>query len=204
MTTRHAPHPPAELLLLYAQATASFGRRVAGVACNQWPTATACRDWTVSRLVGTVTAEQARVPALLAGAAPERGADPSAWASSTARTEPAVAAGPTALIDWTRAAEAARAAFAAPGALNRTVRGNGDTLPAAEYCARLIVELTLHTWDLAHATCQDPHLAPDLVEFALHEAGTRPPADGDPQDRLLNLFGRRPDPPPSLDPEVFG
>jgi uncharacterized protein (TIGR03086 family) len=194
MTDDHAPHSPAELLRLYDEATASFGRRVAGVARNQWAAPTPCHGWSVSRLVGAMTAEQARVPALLAGAGPNLPAERSA--------EPEPAA--TAAADWVRAAEAARAAFAAPDALARTVRTAGGERPAVAYCTRLITELTVHTWDLAHATCQDPHLARELVEFALRESGAPPPGAGDPQARLLGLFGRHPAPPAALDPEVTG
>jgi uncharacterized protein (TIGR03086 family) len=182
---------PAEVLRLYGEATASFGRRVAGVAPNQWTAPTACRDWTVGRLVGVLIAEQARVPALLAGAAPADRLD-------------APPAGPAAVEDWARAAEAARAAFAAPGALARTVRTTDGERPAVAHCAHLTVELTLHTWDLAHATGQDPHLSPELTAFALHESGVPLPADGDPQPLLLALFGRHCEPPPALDPELFG
>ncbi|MCC9310630.1 TIGR03086 family metal-binding protein [Kitasatospora sp. RB6PN24] len=194
MTDEHAAHSPAGMLRLYDEATASFGRRVAQVARNQWTTPTPYHGWSVGRLVGTLTTEQARVPALLAGAGPDTPAEPSV------APEPAA----TAAADWARATEAARAALAAPGALARTVRTASGERTALAYCAQLITELTVHTWDLAHATCQDPHLAPELVEFALREAGARPPTAGDPQAWLLGLLGRHPAPPASLDPEVTG
>ncbi|MGC0313974.1 TIGR03086 family metal-binding protein [Kitasatospora acidiphila] len=197
MTDDRAPHSAAEVLRLYDEATASFGRRVAGVARNQWAAPTPYHGWSVGRLVGTLTAEQARVPALLAGAGPDLPAERSAVSEPTDPTA-------TAAADWVRAAEAARTALAAPQALARTVRTADGERPAVAYCARLITELTVHTWDLAHATCQDPHLAPELVEFALRDSGARPPAAGDPQAWLLGLCGRHPAPLASLDPEVTG
>lgn len=118
---------------------------------------------------------------------------------------------------WSAAATAAREAFGAPGALELAVRLSTGERPALEFCAQLTVDLTVHTWDLARATGQDPHLAPELVEFALHELAPRPgpavavgcfaPAvptvpHADPQTRMLGLVGRRCAPQPPFDPEL--
>ncbi|GAA1990321.1 TIGR03086 family protein [Kitasatospora viridis] len=171
-----------ELLRLYPEAVASFGRRVEEVARNQWAVATA--DGSVRELVERLTAAQARVPELLGGGAVPATGDPSA--------------------DWSQAADAARAAFAAPGALDREIGSADFCGPAVEYCAQLTVQLTVATWDLAHATCQDGRLAPELVAFALHRVAPEQGAGGDPQRRLLDLLGRPTGPKPSPDPEVHG
>ncbi|WP_327070324.1 TIGR03086 family metal-binding protein [Kitasatospora sp. NBC_01302] len=196
-----------EVLRLYAEALASVGRRVQGVAANQWQTASPCSARSVRELVNHLTAEQLWVPELLRGATPCQVGG--RFAGDVLGADPAAS--------WSAAATAAREAFGAPGALELAVRLSTGERPALEFCAQLTVDLTVHTWDLARATGQDPHLAPELVEFALHELAPRPgpavavgcfaPAvptvpHADPQTRMLGLVGRRCAPQPPFDPEL--
>ncbi|PYC75867.1 TIGR03086 family protein [Streptomyces tateyamensis] len=187
---------------------ASFGRRVAGVAANQWSAPTPCEGWSVRELVNHLTVEQLWVPELLLGATiAEVG---SRFDGDRLGGDPVAA--------WTAAAAAARTALTGPYALELTVHLSYGDRSALEYCSELTVDLTVHTWDLARATAQDAHLAPELVDFALHEvtpyadqlAGTGyfapavPTApDADPQTRLLGLLGRRTEPEPRIDPELM-
>ncbi|MFE9423902.1 TIGR03086 family protein [Kitasatospora sp. NPDC006697] len=168
---------------LYDEAVASFGRRVAGVAANQW--AAPAHGGTVRELVAGLAGAQARAAALLGGAAVAPSGDPAA--------------------DWAAAAAAARSALAAPGALAREVPMDGAAVTAAEYAARLTVCLTVAIWDLAHATGQDDHLAPELVGFALRRVAPEDqPVPADPQRRLLDLLGRPAIRRAAVDPEVTG
>ncbi|GAB2728480.1 TIGR03086 family metal-binding protein [Kitasatospora kifunensis] len=207
MSQERAERRRREVLRLYAEALASFGRRVQGVAANQWQTPSQCSGRSVRDLVNHLTAEQLWVPELLRGATPCQVGE--RFAGDVLGADPAAS--------WSAAAGSARAALSAPGALQLAVRLSTGELPALDYCAQLTVDLTVHTWDLASATCQDPHLAPELVEFALHELAPRPgprtvsgcvapvvptAPDADPQTRLLGLVGRRAAPHPPFDPEL--
>ncbi|MDH6133231.1 uncharacterized protein (TIGR03086 family) [Kitasatospora sp. MAA4] len=191
-----------EILRLHTEALASFGRRVHLVAANQWTAPTPCSEWSVYDLVHHLTVQQLWVPKRLMGAA--------------AGEPPAGGRGDDLAAAWTAAADAAREAFAVPGALDLTVHLPGGDRSALDYCAALITDATVHTWDLARATGGDTHLAPELVEFALHEATRqrdRPPSpahyapavptapNADPQTRLLALLGRRLGACSEVDPE---
>lgn len=107
---------------------------------------------------------------------------------------------------WDRAADGARRAFEAPGALERTVNlSYGDSVAAA-YCAQMVADAVVHAWDLSRAIGADERLPARLVEFTRGEVGpyakdlsqsglfaapveTAP--DADPQARLLALLGRK-------------
>ncbi|MFI9274545.1 TIGR03086 family metal-binding protein [Kitasatospora sp. NPDC052896] len=197
------------VLRLHAEALASFGRRVHGVACNQWVAGTPCRAWSVRNLVDHLTTEQLWAPELLAG---RTIAEVGSRFDGDVLGEDPVAA-------WTAAAAAARAAFNAPGALDRTVQLSYGVTSALDYCAEMTIDAAVHTWDLARASGGDAHLAPELVEFALdrlvpHTAELEasglfdPPLetspDADPLTRLLALLGRRAGGRPALDPEQTG
>ncbi|MFE0462008.1 TIGR03086 family metal-binding protein [Kitasatospora sp. NPDC058965] len=209
-TATAPPQPtPADVLSLHAEAVASFGRRVAGVAANQWSAPTPCTAWSVRDLVNHLTTEQLWVPELLLGATVAEVGD--RFDGDRLGDDP--------VASWTAAAAAARAALELPDALELVVHLSYGDRSAQEYCAELTVDLTVHTWDLARATGQDARLAPELVAFALHEVTPYadqlsdtgyfdPPvpaaADADPQTRLLALLGRRTDNQPRIDPEVMG
>jgi uncharacterized protein (TIGR03086 family) len=68
---------------------------------------------------------------------------------------------------YTASAEAMMAAFAEPGALERTVRMPFGEMPAAGLAMVRFSDLISHAWDLAKATGQNTDLAPELCEFAL-------------------------------------
>jgi uncharacterized protein (TIGR03086 family) len=107
---------------------------------------------------------------------------------------------------WASAAAAAREAFAAPGALRRSVELSYGPRPAEGYCREMTLDLTVHAWDLARAITADERLDAELVRSVLafiephvtQLAGTglfAPPVavsdDADAQTRLLALLGRR-------------
>jgi uncharacterized protein (TIGR03086 family) len=74
---------------------------------------------------------------------------------------------------YTTSAEAMHAAFAAPGALERTVSMPAAEISAVELAAFRVVDLVSHAWDLARATGQNTDLAPDLCEAGLSIARQR-------------------------------
>ena len=104
------------------------------------------------------------------------------------------------------AADGALTAWAAPGALDRTVQLSSGPAPAADHLVELTADLTVHAWDLAAAvggvTALDPelvaaawayaeeHLGEDGVPGVIAPAVEVPPGT-DLQTRLLARFGRR-------------
>ncbi len=187
-----------DLLNAHERALRGFGERVAAIGPDQWNAKTPCTDWSVQDLVIHLVTEQRWVPPLLAGESPDEDViDPAMIAEELATDAIGV---------WQRDAEAAHAAFAAPGALQRTVRLSYGDSDAASYCQEMISDLVVHTWDLARGIGADERLDPELVDLVyeitapragqLAESGLFDPPvpvsdDTDSQTRLLALFGRR-------------
>ncbi|GGX16158.1 TIGR03086 family metal-binding protein [Streptomyces chryseus] len=190
------------LLSRHSDALALFGGHVHAVREDQWQASTPCTDWSVRDLVNHLTVEQLWVPPLVTerraideGADGGFGFDPE---GDVLGDDPVAA--------WDRAATAAREAFAAPGALDRTVHLSYGETPCAAYCAQMVVDLVVHAWDLARGIGADERLPADLVDFAVREVGpysaeleksglfaapVEPPPGADVQTKLLALLGRR-------------
>ncbi|MDX2554776.1 MULTISPECIES: TIGR03086 family metal-binding protein [Streptomyces] len=186
------------LLARHAQAQDLFGARVRAVREDQWDTGTPCAEWSVRDLVNHLVSEQLWAPSLVRdGCMIEEVGD----------TFEGDLLGPDPAASWDTAARSAREAFAAPGALDRTVHlSYGDT-PAVAYCGQMVADLVVHTWDLSRAIGADERLPDALVSFTtdeitpyagelektgLFEAAVAPPAGADAQTTLLCLLGRRP------------
>lgn len=185
------------VLAQHSEALALFGGLVHAVADDQWDRPTPCTDWTVRDLVNHVTGEQFWVPPLVTeGRTVADVGD--GLAGDLLGDDPAGA--------WDRGAAGAAAAFAAPGALERTVQLSYGPTRAMAYCTELIADVVVHAWDLARGIGADDRLPPDLVEFSIKEV--MPYADGlaasgmyaeplevppgaDAQTRLLALLGRK-------------
>ncbi|MFF5365294.1 TIGR03086 family metal-binding protein [Streptomyces scabiei] len=193
------PHTTARALLArHTQAQDVFGARVHAVREDQWGADTPCAAWSVRDLVNHLVSEQLWVPCLVRdGCMIEEVGD--TFEGDLLGTDPAAS--------WDTAAHSAREAFAAPGALDRTVHlSYGDT-PAVAYCGQMVADLVVHAWDLSRAIGADERLPGELVRFAVGEiapyagdleksglfaAPVAPPARADAQTRLLCLLGRRP------------
>ncbi len=188
-------HP---LLARHFQALELFTARVHAVGAEQWRGPTPCTEWSVRDLVNHLTAEQLwAVPLVRDGAIVEAVGD--AFDGDVL--------GPAPAASWDTAAAAAREAFAAPDALDRTVHLASGDAEAEDYCAQMITDLLVHAWDLSRAIGADEDLPPDLVAFAVREvtpyaadleqtghfaAPVPPPPDATIQTKLLSMLGRRP------------
>jgi uncharacterized protein (TIGR03086 family) len=187
-----------DLLMSYQRAQAQFTDRVDAVEAAEWDTL-ALPEWSVADLVAHLTNEQLWVPPLLAGEPLEDAA-----ARIPTDTEDLLAGDP--LGSWETAADAALTAWAADGALDRTVTLYSGAAAAADYLAEMTADLTVHAWDLAHALGRDTQLDDELVAAALAYAEQNLGEDGVPgvfappvvvppgadlQTRLLARFGRR-------------
>ncbi|MDI3407045.1 TIGR03086 family metal-binding protein [Streptomyces cavernicola] len=185
------------LLARHAEALDAFGDRVHRIAADQWDADTPCTDWSVRDLVNHLTAEQLWVPHLVRGA--------TIASVGTAYDGDVLGSDPVAT--WDKAADAARAAFAEPGALDGTVHLSYGPSPAAHYCGQMVTDLVVHAWDLARGIGADEQLPRTLVDFAVREVSpyaaelaksglfappVEPPPGADVQTKLLCLLGRRP------------
>ncbi|MFC0599216.1 TIGR03086 family metal-binding protein [Streptomyces palmae] len=185
------------LLTRHAEALDLFSEKVRAIRPDQWDAATPCTEWSVRDLVNHLTAEQLWVPPLVAeGSTIEDQGD--AFDGDVLGDDPVAV--------WERAAAAAKDAFRAPGALERTVHLSFGDTPAAHYCSQMIMDAVVHAWDLARGIGADEHLPDDLVAFSVREvtpyaadleesglfaAPVDPPRGADVQTKLLALLGRR-------------
>ncbi|WP_330261421.1 TIGR03086 family metal-binding protein [Streptomyces sp. NBC_00539] len=188
---------PETLLRQHAEALRLFGGRVRAIAEGQWAAPTPCTEWTVRDLVNHVTGEQLWVPPLVTeGRTVEEVGEE--LSGDLLGEDPVVA--------WDRAAVAAHSAFAAPGALDRTVKLSYGPALGSAYCAELTADCVVHAWDLSRAIGADDRMPDGLVEFSLKEVMPyadaltpsgmfAPPLEvapgADAQTRLLGLLGRR-------------
>jgi len=100
-----------------------------------------------------------------------------------------------------------RAAFGEPGALARTAYHRAGERTGAQLLGMQVLDIAVHTWDLARAISAGESLDPDVVAFALtlhdtFDAGRQrgafapppgtTPAGSSAQARLLYLAGRQP------------
>ncbi|MFI2611378.1 TIGR03086 family metal-binding protein [Kitasatospora sp. NPDC018619] len=192
----HTQHrPPARTGTPYGEALDAFGERVRLVTPAQWDSPTPCSDWSVRDLVNHLTGEQLWVPELLMGATV--GEVGGRFDGDVLGDDPVGA--------WTAAAEAAREAWAVPGATGLTVHLSFGDASGQYYLDQLTTDLVIHSWDLAEGIGRLTRLPDGLVGFALDRfagygdlSGSGlfdPPlpvaADAGPQTRLLALAGRR-------------
>jgi uncharacterized protein (TIGR03086 family) len=192
-----ADFSPVELLELFQRAQNQFADRVDAVEPDQWDDAS-LPGWTVGDLVAHLVTEQLWVPPLLAG-------EPFDLIDGRFPEDTDDLLGTDPFTGWETAADDALSAFAEDDALIRTVHLERGPTPASQYILEMTADLTVHAWDLAHATGGDTELDGELITAALvfaeqlPEDGVpgvfAPPLDvslaAPPQTRLLARFGRK-------------
>lgn len=186
-----------DVIELHARAVEEFLTRVDAVAPDAWGRPTPCTEWDVRTLVNHVVGEERWAVPLLEGRTIAEVGD--SLDGDLLGADPRSAA--------ERAGRAAVAAFATPGAADRTVHLSFGDTPASEYAWQLFTDHLVHGWDLAAATDGNTELDDDLVRAcadwwagreelyrgagAVAERVDVPPG-ASPQDRLLASFGRDP------------
>jgi uncharacterized protein (TIGR03086 family) len=176
------------------RAVDGFGERLALVA-DRWTAPTPCDDWDVRWLCAHVVGGNRFAVLILGGAS-------AADALSQIMAVRHIGARP---VDDLRAGAAdMRAAFAAPGTLERTVDHPSGELTGERFLRLRIYDVLLHTWDLAKALGAADRLDDVLVRRVLDEVDGGPigdiPAAAEraatpglsDQERLLRLTGRDP------------
>jgi uncharacterized protein (TIGR03086 family) len=183
-----------DLLSSYTDAVRRNHDRVDAVHPGRLGDPTPCTEWDVEALIGHLTGGYQMFVAALGHPGPADGT-------------PADTAG-----QHRAAGEAAIAAFAAPGALDRTLRLPVGDVPGHVALALALTDAVVHGWDLATATGQDTTIDEQVAAVLLAGAeqmvgpqmrqpdGTMPvfapPVAVDPQqpaaDRLIAFLGRKP------------
>jgi uncharacterized protein (TIGR03086 family) len=173
---------------------------VGQVGPEQWNHPTPCAEWDVQTLVGHMIVSRQGCCALLKGA--------SALTYISIYDRQREAAGTDPVTTLKSEVRSVRAAFAEPGALERTVHHPVGDIPGSRLLGMAIGESVIHAWDLATAIGANPGLDEQLVELvygqyapraqsgALYATGwvaapTRPlPEGATPLERLVHLMGR--------------
>lgn len=184
-----------DLIEVHRRALDATGKVIARITADQWNEATPCEGWDVRALANHVVAGNFWAAELAAGKTIEEvgsALDGDVLGDDAAGT-------------YRKSADAAAAAFAAPGALDAPCAVSYGPVPGTVYAGHRIVDVFIHGWDLATATGQDTALDPDLVAACirivepqrdmLQASGAFAPAnqvadDADAQTRLLAWLGR--------------
>lgn len=172
-----------------------FDEVVHRVPDGAWSEPSPCAGWTVQDVLAHMTAEHLWAPRLLAGETMEQVGDD--YAGDVLGADPVAA--------WDSAASGSREAWA--GADDQTVvhLSFGET-PAGEYAEQMLLDLTVHAWDLAKGAGLpvDEGVVPEAVLHVLDYArasgmvgqapfGPEVATDSaDPVDQLVALLGRDP------------
>jgi uncharacterized protein (TIGR03086 family) len=143
------------VLGLFDEGVRQFSMRVEAVGSGDWDKPTPDTEWTVADLVKHLIDEHLWIPPLLGGHDLE----------TAGKIVEGTAAGTSPAIDWTAAKAASLQAAHEPGALERTVSLSRGPTPAGEYLAEMIVDLTVHSWDLGKAIGASNELPEELVSF---------------------------------------
>ncbi len=172
MTHTESPTHPTTLStddprFVIARTVATARATIDAVRPEQFPLPTPCREYSVVDLLGHLYGVFGRIAAI------GRGED-----ATLVNTEPPF----DAVADWSAAfADAAheiQAAWTDPSTLEQIVVMPWATLPAPAMLAMYTNELTVHTWDLAHATGQSPTWYEPAIEIAYTAMQFGLPAEG--------------------------
>ena len=178
----------------YRRALEGFDTIARGVPSDRWLSQSPCAEWKAIDVAGHVIGGQHMVRVWATGAS-QPANRPSL--RELASDDPVAA--------WTSAKEASLAALT-PEALDRVIRTqNFGEVRLGAFIQTFILDVIVHTWDLAQASGQQVVLPPDLVhacfewakrqEKHLRDRGlvgpAQPaPADADEQTRLMAFLGR--------------
>lgn len=165
---------------LFTRAVTLGGSVIAGVRPDQLGDRTPCPEFDVRSLLGHLVFVLDRVAAL------GRGEDPFAV------RPPHAVADDGWLEAWFDAASDARQAWTDDEVLSRTIRLPWLEAPGAQILLGYVSEITVHTWDLAAATGQQPAWDPEVVAAAFEASCRALPAAGR-QARLQAVMDKMPE-----------
>ena len=141
---------------LFAAATTTATEVIAAVRADQLSNPTPCTEYDVRQLLRHLVGVLPRVTAMGRGDDPMRVAAPEIDTMADDDVLPA----------WRAAVAQATAAWADESALERTIVLPWATDTGAAALVGYVSEITVHTWDIAHATGQTPTWNAEAVENA--------------------------------------
>jgi uncharacterized protein (TIGR03086 family) len=144
---------------LMVQGLREFGDRLDRVGADQWDGPTPCAEWTVTTLTDHVIDESLWVAPLLGG----HGLDAASQIVEGAKMS---AAGDRVSL-WRTASTSAATAWSEPGAMDRTVTLSRGPTPAPAYLDEMLLDVTVHAWDLGTAVGVSDPLPEDQVAYVL-------------------------------------
>jgi uncharacterized protein (TIGR03086 family) len=173
------------------EATRGF---VVGLGDEHWALPTPCEGWSVRDLLNHIVAGNMWAAKLASGHTIDD--------VGTAFDGDMVGSDSVGAYD--ESAEAAAAAFEAPGALDAPCAVSYGPVPGSVYAGHRLLDVLIHGWDLATATGQPAYLDPNLVDACwdivrpqlslLQASGQfgveQQRDDSDPQASLLAALGR--------------
>ncbi len=178
----------------YERALDGFEAVLGAVRPGSWTAQSPCATWTAYDVAGHVIGGQSMIKALATGAEPP-----------DVNTDPARFCGADPASSWEKARHDCAAALTDDGLARLVPVGPLGKLPLHDFLGGYILELLVHTWDLATATGQEAAPPPDLVHHAfataqviapmMRQGGhlgpplTPPPGAGE-LTRLLAAMGR--------------
>lgn len=192
-----------EQVRMFLTGTSAFGDRVHAITEDQWSAATPDTQWSVADLVNHLVNEHRWAAPLL------HGLDFTAAGEVVEGTRDLPVdggVGANLAQSWDEAAAGSVDAVMADGALHNTVSlSRGDT-DARVYLNEMILDLVVHSWDLATAIGYAQALSEPLVDYAhrhlegigdLSDSGmfgepVEVPADASTLDKLIAATGRNP------------
>jgi uncharacterized protein (TIGR03086 family) len=192
-----APGADLDLPELHARSLDATAALVVGVGPEQWGEPTPCDGWDVRTLLNHIVGGNWWAKELGGGKTIEEVGD--RLDGDLLGDDPADA--------YNRSAEAAAAAFRAPGAMEAPCAVSYGPVPGAVYAGHRFVDVLIHGWDLAKGTGQDTTLDPDLVAACwavvepqaellrgsgAFDSDVVAPDGADLQTQLLAALGRRP------------
>ncbi len=188
-------HPELSARRLMPAAAAVFSDRVNLIPTDRWSAPSPCELWTVWDVLNHITGEHLWVPHLLRGETIARVGD--RYDGDVLKSDP--------MASWNQACPASMTAWAQTEE-DTTVHLSFGDVPASEYAEQMLLDLTVHGWDLARGAGLDGRMNQPAVRHALKYAQeTADQRQGstlfaepvstdspDPQDQLLALLGRDP------------
>jgi uncharacterized protein (TIGR03086 family) len=134
-----------------------FSARVHAVGDDRWDAPTPCVSWSVADLVAHLCSEHLWAPHVLAGETLDAVGD--RYSGDRFRDDPAGT--------WHRAAARSRPCWTATETHADPVHTSFGPLPVAEYAEQMLLDLTVHEWDLARGAGLAEDLDPVGVDRAL-------------------------------------
>ncbi|WP_288800221.1 acVLRF1 family peptidyl-tRNA hydrolase [uncultured Arsenicicoccus sp.] len=181
---------------LIPAAAAAVTDLVERIPADAWDRQSPCEDWTVRDVLGHLTSEHLWAPRLLGGETVEQVGD--AYDGDLLGDDPAEA--------WRTAQTRSVLAFGAVEDDDQEVSVSSGSIPVQEYASQMLVDLTVHAWDLARGAGVDVTLVPAAVDECLAYANRTTSGGGvegtfdapvstssrDRTDQLVALLGRDP------------